>query len=69
MRDWLDWHAFVVPGGFVAFHDARVFKDGWTDPEWGSVQAVTQILASATSSGWELVEEVDSLIAIRRAEL
>jgi predicted O-methyltransferase YrrM len=69
MRDWSDWSRFVVPGGVVAFHDARVFDHGWTTPMYGPVRAVNRLFrAAAGTRGWCIVDEVDSLVVVQRTE-
>lgn len=62
-RDWEDWSRFVVSGGHVALHDARLFEGGWTTPESGPVRLVPSI---ATLPGWRLVEYADSTVVFRR---
>lgn len=59
-QDWQNWSPFVEKAGIVAFHDARIFKNGWTNKDWGSVKVVNEILENQTST-WEMIDEVDSL--------
>ena len=40
-RDWSEWSLFVRPGGRVAFHDARVFENGWPTKSDGPVRRLT----------------------------
>jgi predicted O-methyltransferase YrrM len=63
-RDWEDWNGFVVPGGCVALHDARVFAGGWTTPEYGPVRLVRSI---QESPDWEGVDCADSTVVFRKA--
>jgi len=65
-RDWDEWHSFVVRGGVVAFHDARVFTNGWPQPTDGPVRAVTALFREHCVPGWAIVDEVDSLVFVER---
>lgn len=65
-RDWEDWSGFVRPGGTVIFHDARLFVNGWTTPEYGPVKFVERFFRNGRAKGWTIVEEVHSLIVVRR---
>jgi predicted O-methyltransferase YrrM len=65
-RDWQDWHRFVVPGGIVAFHDARVFPGGWSLPSDGPVRVVDALFRQKTIEGWMIVEETHSLVFVER---
>lgn len=65
-RDWDEWNRFVLPGGLVAFHDARLFEGGWTDSGYGPLRAVNRLFRSSKDPLWKIVEEVDSLVVIRR---
>lgn len=67
-RDWDEWNRFVVPGGIVLFHDARLFKDGWTTPEYGPVKLVDDLFRRNRVSGWTIVEQVDSIVVVERTE-
>ena len=67
-RDWDDWARFVVPGGVVIFHDARVFEGGWTTPEYGPVKLVDRLFRERKILGWEIVEEVHSLVVLERRQ-
>jgi predicted O-methyltransferase YrrM len=66
MQDWRDWSRFVVPGGTVAFHDGRIFEGGWTDAQTGSVRVVNELFRGAGNEAWTIVDEVDSLVVVRR---
>lgn len=66
LQDWKTWHGSVVPGGCVAFHDARVFAGGWTTREYGPVRVVDSLFREEKPHGWEIVEETDSLVIVRR---
>lgn len=65
-RDFEDWSPFVAPDGVIAFHDARVFPGGWTTEETGSVRFVREAFSSAPVAKWHIVDEVDSLVVVRR---
>jgi predicted O-methyltransferase YrrM len=65
-RDWDEWNRFVTPGGVVAFHDARLFKGGWTAPTYGPVRVVNRLFRDKKNHPWRIVEEVDSLVVVRR---
>ena len=66
-HDWELWHAFVVPGGVVLFHDARLGLgpgdswDGWPGPSF-----VVDELFRGTSRlpQWNIVDEAGSLIVV-----
>lgn len=65
-RDWDLFHSSIVPGGFVAFHDARLGKpdgDGLPGPT-ETVDALTQ--PDARHPGWCLCHEVDRTVVLRR---
>jgi hypothetical protein len=65
MKDWNDWNGFVVNHGIVAFHDARVFQDGWTTSEAGSVRVVSELFRNSRLSDWRIIDEVDSLVIVQ----
>ncbi|HEV2489373.1 MAG TPA: class I SAM-dependent methyltransferase [Candidatus Acidoferrales bacterium] len=65
-RDWDDWSRFVVPGGIVVFHDARLFAGGWTSAAYGPVNLVDSLFRNAKIRGWTIVEEIHSLVAVER---
>lgn len=64
--DWQDWSRFVCKGGIAIFHDARLFDGGWTTPEYGPVRFVDDFLRSGVSPEWSIVEELHSLVVVRR---
>ena len=67
LADWNGWSAFVSPGGVVAFHDARVFQNGWPSPSDGPVVAVDELFRSSSPvEGWQIIEEVHSLVVVRQ---
>ena len=65
-RDWDDWSPFVVPGGVVVFHDARIFDRGWTTAEYGPVKLVDRLFRQRKTPGWEIVEEIHSVVVLER---
>jgi len=67
-RDWNDWHPHVLENGIVAFHDARLFPGGWTSPEYGPVRFVDRCFRNNPLTSWVIIEEVDSLVFVRRRE-
>lgn len=64
-QDWNDWVPHVVKGGVVAFHDARLFPNGWTSPLHGPVRFVERKFRNAPCE-WKILEEVDSLVVVGR---
>jgi len=65
-QDWNDWSPHVVEKGVVVFHDARLFANGWTSPEYGPVRFVDRAFRNNASSLWTIVYEVDSLVVVTR---
>jgi predicted O-methyltransferase YrrM len=65
-RDWDEWSPFVTPGGAVIFHDARIFEEGWTTAADGPVKLVDRFFRNGGSSDWEIVDEIHSLVVVRR---
>ena len=68
-QDWADWSRFVVPGGLVLFHDARIFENGWPTADYGPVRTVNEFSRSGRTAGWHIVHEVDSLVVLERVGL
>jgi hypothetical protein len=65
--DWDLWHPFVVAGGAVAFHDARLGHPGGTGGE-GPTAVVDELFRSGPApDGWSIAEEIDSLVVVRRS--
>jgi predicted O-methyltransferase YrrM len=65
-KDWDSWHRFVIPGGVVVFHDAAVFPGGWPQQDWGPVKLVDRLFREQVLPGWEIVQQVDSLVVVER---
>ena len=65
-RDWEDWHGFVEPGGVVIFHDAREGKPGGGGLP-GPTAVVDSVLRSASRpAGWDIAEELDTMVVAAR---
>jgi predicted O-methyltransferase YrrM len=65
-QDWNDWAPHIVENGFVVFHDARLFPDGWTTEDYGPVRFVNRKFRENGLQGWLIREEVDSLVIVSR---
>jgi predicted O-methyltransferase YrrM len=65
--DWDAWHPHVLPGGAVAFHDARSGHPGGPHP-WPGPTAVVDALfrGQEALAGWRIVGETGSLVAVER---
>ncbi len=57
----------LAPGGIMAFHDARIFENGWTKLDWGPVRLINEIVKP--SNEWEIIEEVDSLVVLKKKNI
>jgi len=68
LQDWANWSPFVVLAGVAIFHDARLFAGGWPKPEDGPVRAVNRLFRNAPVKGWRIVDELDSLVVVKRLE-
>jgi predicted O-methyltransferase YrrM len=66
-RDWEQWSPFVVPGGIVIFHDARLFEAGWTSPNYGPVRLVDELFRTQNTSDWNVMEEMHSILVVERS--
>jgi len=66
-QDWNDWSPYVIPGGLVAFHDARLFPGGWTSEDYGPVRFVNRTFRQRATPQWIVQEQVDSLVIVRRS--
>lgn len=65
-EDWEAWSGHVVPGGAVAFHDARLGRLGGGGGP-GPTEVVDQLFrGSQPPGGWALADEVDTLVVARR---
>jgi len=65
-QDWEQWSCYVLPGGIVLFHDARLFENGWTDAGYGPVRVVDDLFRERRILGWKIVEEIDSLVVVEK---
>lgn len=68
-HDWHDWSPFLISEGIVAFHDARLFSDGWTSPDYGPVRFIDRYFRRNSAPPWAIIEEVDSLVFVSRRKL
>ena len=62
--DWELWSPLVAPGGVMLFHDARLGRPGGV-----GLPGPTAVVDGSvrTAPGWEVVDEVDAAVAVRRA--
>jgi predicted O-methyltransferase YrrM len=65
--DWERWHRFVVPGGHVVFHDARADQPGGRGLPGPTAVVARRFRGSAPWRGWEIADEADRTVAVRRA--
>ena len=66
--DWEAWSPHVVPGGIVAFHDARAGHQGGGHTWPGPTAVVDDLFrGEAALAGWRLAEEVDSVVVVQRS--
>ena len=63
--DWSCWSPFVSVGGHVVFHDARAGRPGGRGLP-GPTAVVERHFRERADSGWEIAEEADRTIALRR---
>ena len=61
------WHPHVLPGGVVAFHDARSGHPGGPHP-WPGPTAVVDALfrGEGALAEWRIVGETGSLVGVER---
>jgi predicted O-methyltransferase YrrM len=64
-EDWEVWHGHVSPRGAVAFHDARAGRPGG-DGSPGPTSVVDDLFRGPDRE-WRIVEEVDTLVVVKRA--
>lgn len=65
-RDWECWQGFVVPGGHVAIHDARMDKPGGRGLPGPTAVVDRLFRGSGAVSGWTIEHEVDRTVVLRR---
>lgn len=63
-NDFQNFSGLLAKDGVIAFHDARMFDNGWTRPDWGPVRLVEEVIKP--SNEWDIIEEVDSLVVLRK---
>jgi predicted O-methyltransferase YrrM len=68
-RDWHDWSPFLIAEGIVAFHDARLFPNGWPSADYGPVRFIDRYFRRDSAAPWAIIEEVDSLVFVSRRKL
>lgn len=66
MLDWSSWSAFVVPGGHVLFHDARLGQPGGRGLPGPTAVVDRLFRGPGAIPGWEIAAEVDRMVAVRR---
>ena len=64
-RDFESYKNKISKNGVIAFHDARIFDQGWTTKEWGPVKFIDKFIRG--NKEWEIVEETDSLVLVKKA--
>jgi predicted O-methyltransferase YrrM len=65
-EDWEFWHPHLSPAGSICFHDARAGRPGGNGGP-GPTAVVDEVFRT-TQTGWTIVEEVDSLVVVRRSQ-
>lgn len=68
-QDWKQWSRYIVPGGIVIFHDARMGKSNgaYWDGFEGPTLVIQDILSSAQfSSEWQIVEEFMTMVVLEK---
>jgi predicted O-methyltransferase YrrM len=66
LLDWELWHPHVAAGGHVLFHDARLGREGGRGLP-GPTAVVDRLFRGADAvAGWEIVAEVDRMVAVQR---
>lgn len=63
--DWELWHPHVKPGGHLVFHDARSAPGSPPGLE-GPTAVVDRLFGGEPTRGWEIADEVDRAVAVRR---
>jgi predicted O-methyltransferase YrrM len=64
-RDWNAWRPFVARGGYVVFHDARAGRPGGRGLP-GPSAVVDRLIRGDGADGWEIDDEADRTVAVRR---
>jgi cephalosporin hydroxylase len=67
LKDWEEWSPYVRVGGYVMFHDARLFPGGWPIESDGPVKVVNKLFREQPfNEQWKIVEEVNSVVAVQK---
>lgn len=66
-EDWDVWHPHVRARGALAFHDARAGLAGGTGSPGPTSVVADLFRVPEPPDGWRIVEEVDSLVVVRRS--
>jgi hypothetical protein len=66
-EDWEVWHRHIAPAGVVAFHDARLGCPGGSGGPGPTAVTEDLFRAPTGAPGWEIIEEVDSLVVVMRS--
>ena len=66
LADWELWHPHVAPGGHVLFHDARLGRPGGRGLPGPTAVVDRLFRGRGAVAGWEIAEEVDRCVAVRR---
>jgi predicted O-methyltransferase YrrM len=64
--DWERWHAFVAPGGYMLFHDARDGRPGGRGLPGPTAVVDRHFRGPGAAPGWEIASEVDRTVAVAR---
>jgi predicted O-methyltransferase YrrM len=65
--DWDSWSGFIVPGGHVVFHDARLDQPGGRGLPGPSAVVNERFRGPQALPGWEIAAEADRTVAVRRS--
>ncbi|MGN6214153.1 class I SAM-dependent methyltransferase [Parafilimonas sp.] len=66
-KDFELYNEKLSENGIIVFHDARIFPNGWTKPDWGPVQLIEKKIRGDKS--WKIIEEVDSTVIIQKVAI
>jgi predicted O-methyltransferase YrrM len=63
-RDYDLYQQKLAKDGILAFHDSRLFENGWTNADQGPVRLMNEIILP--SNKWQVVDQVDSLVLLKK---